>query len=112
VRGNVRFVLKMGFEGEELDISAIGYVRGFEPKWRSKELLMKASCPMDKLKKKKPPQTKYQDITLENLITILLAEAGIDDFFERDLPKKEYFFIYFKFEEESYFNTLNRFMNI
>src|SRR5699024_5812009 len=87
IKNGVRFALKTGFKVEKFHISFIEYVKKFETKWRSKELLMKTTCPMEKLKRTEPPKGRFRNKKLEELVMMLLEEADINEFFNIDIHK-------------------------
>ena len=112
VKSNLRFVLKSGFKNEELENYVIGYVDSFKPMWRDKNIIMQGFCPMNKLKKTKPPTTKFQGVTWNELVEALMDQAGIDPYFIREIPETEFYYNYFKFEEEDCFQSLKRLMEV
>lgn len=109
-KSNLRFVLKTGFKGEFLDDYVTGYIHSLQPKWKSKEYLLKATCPMEKLKKADAPTETFYDVSWDELVTAILDKAGIEPYFIRKIPKTELFYKYFKFEEKKCFDALKKLM--
>lgn len=112
VKGNLKFVLKTGFKGEALTDYMVGYIKSFTPHWRDGSYSIVGHDPIAKLKKVKSPKVAYQGVTHSELVHALLDEAGIDPYFVRDIPETEYYFNYFKFEEEYCFESMKRLMEI
>lgn len=112
IKNNIRFVLKAGVNGEELTNYSIGYIQSFSPRWKGNELIIKGTCPMTKLKKADTPKRSFKNVTWDRLIHILLDHSGIDRFFIREIPRTEFFFRYFVFEEEKCFDALKKLLEI
>ena len=112
VKSNVDFVLKTGFKGEELKIYAAGIITKFAPSWNDKKYNVSAEDYFYKLKNTDAPKTAYQDISLDELVNLLLDEAGIPSQINRIIPKTEFNFNYFKFEEPTCFDALKKLMEI
>jgi hypothetical protein len=112
VKSNVDFVLKTGFKGEELKIYAAGIITKFAPSWNDKKYNVSAEDYFYLLKNEDAPKTAYQDISLDELVHILLDTAGIPSQINRIIPKTEFNFQYFKFEEANCFDALKKLMEI
>ncbi|AKC02681.1 tail fiber [Bacillus phage Stills] len=112
VKSNTKFVLKTGFKGEELKIYAAGIITKFAPSWNDKKYNVSAEDFFYLLKNTDAPKTAYQDISLEELVNVLLDTAEIPSQINRIIPKTEFNFQYFKFEEPDCFSALKKLMEI
>ncbi|AKA61483.1 tail fiber [Bacillus phage Stahl] len=112
VKSNVDFVLKTGFKGEELKIYAAGIITKFAPSWNDKKYNVSAEDYFYLLKNTDAPKTAYQDVSLDELVHILLDTAEIPSQIKRIIPKTEFNFQYFKFEEANCFDALKKLMEI
>ena len=112
VKSNVNFVLKSGFKDEELKIYAAGIITKFAPAWNDRKYNVSAEDYFYLLKNTDAPKTAYQDISLDELVGVLLDEAGIPSEINRIIPKTEFNFQYFKFEEPNCFDALKKLMEI
>ncbi|KAA6475794.1 hypothetical protein DX928_06730 [Bacillus swezeyi] len=111
-KSNLRFALLTGFKGEYLTPYVVGYIHSMQPRWKSKEYLLKATCPMEKLKRADVPEQTFYNVSWDDLVNALLDQAGIEPYFLREIPKTELFYKYFKFEENKCFDALKKLMEV
>ena len=111
-KSKLRFALMTGFKGETLTPYIVGYTGALTPKWKTKEYLLKATCPMDKLKRTPVPTDAFYGVGWNELVNALLDQAGIDSYFVRDIPKTNLYYKYFKFEDSNCFEALKSLMEV
>ena len=112
IKSNLRFRLLTGFKGEDLVPYASGYVDSFTPSWRDKKILIKTTDFFKLFKEESPPEESFQNISWDALVNILCDHVGLPDFIVRHIPKTEFYYSYFKFEEENCFEALKSLMEI
>lgn len=107
IKSNLKFKLMAGFKEESLNVYAAGYVEKFEPTWKETKYNIKTIDYMKLLKKAQVPKDSFRDISLEQLINILLDEAKVPAHIIRRIPKTDFFYRYVKFDEDNCFEALN-----
>jgi len=111
-KSKLRFALMAGFKGETLTPYIVGYTGSLTPKWKTKEYLLKATCPMEKLKRTPVPQDAFYGVGWDELVNALLDQANIEPYFTRDIPKTNLYYKYFKFEDDNCFEALKSLMQV
>lgn len=112
IKSNLKFRLLTGFQGETLVPYASGYIESFTPAWRDKRISIKTTDYFKLFKEEKPPETGFQDISWDALVNILCDTAGLPSFIVRNIPKTEFYYTYFKFEEDNCFEALKSLMAV
>lgn len=112
IKSNLKFRLLTGFQGETLIPYASGYIEAFSPSWREKRIHIKATDYFKLFKEKEVPEDSFQDISWDALVNILCNHVGLPNFIVRNIPKTEFYYNYFKFEEENCFEALKALMEI
>ncbi|QJT70400.1 tail fiber protein [Microcystis phage MaeS] len=112
IKSNLKFRLLTGFQGETLVPYASGFIEAFTPSWKDKKILIKTTDYFKLFKGTDVPTESYQDISWDALVNILCDHVGLPSFIVRNIPKTEFYYNYFKFEEENCFEALKSLMEV
>lgn len=112
IKSNLKYRLLTGFQGETLIPYASGYIEAFTPSWLDKKIQIKTTDYFKLFKGEEVPEESFQDISFEALVNILCDHVGLPNFIVRHIPKTEFYFNYFKFEEENCFEALKALMEL
>jgi hypothetical protein len=112
IKSNLKFQLLTGFQGETLIPYASGIVESFVPAWRDKRISIKTSDFFKLFKDTPPPEDGFQDISWDSLVNILCDHVGLPSFIARSIPRTEFQYSYFKFEEDNCFESLKALMEV
>lgn len=112
IKSNLRFRLMTGFKGEALIPYASGYVESFTPAFRDKRVSIKTTDFFKLFRDKDVPEEGYQDISWDALVNELCDHVGLPSFIVRHIPKTDFHYNYFKFEEDNCFEALKGLLEI
>lgn len=112
IKSNLKFRLLAGFKNETLQTYAAGFIESFEPTWRDKKYSLKTTDFMKLFKKTPVPKQSFQDVSWDQLVNILCDEVKLPTHIKRTIPKTDFFYNYFKFEEENCFEALKNLIQV